>query len=329
MKSRLVVVSLALLLTMQGAAFAVTVRDVVFSTGNAGRVVFSHGDHINRKGLSKNCNACHDALFDLKKKKHYSMADMNNGRSCGACHDGKRSFPLKECTRCHQIKEITYRVKVTGPTGFSHAKHLQTSADCRICHPSLFAAGPNKRFSMADMKKGKSCGACHNSKKAFGLDACVNCHPVKEITFRIKETGPTHFSHKRHLSVAECGACHPGLYAADRKNRPVGMAAMEKGKSCGACHDSKQAFSVKECTKCHPTGELLFEDKSAGNVVFSHKNHTGLYRCGDCHTELYQTARSTSRVSMQEMEKGKSCGKCHEGSIAFGVKDTCESCHKI
>jgi c(7)-type cytochrome triheme protein len=30
------------------------------------------------------------------------------------------------------------------------------------------------------------------------------------------------------------------------------MKQMEKGKSCGACHDGKKAFSVKgECAKCH------------------------------------------------------------------------------
>jgi c(7)-type cytochrome triheme protein len=279
--------------------------------------------------MSHNCRACHDALFDLKKKKHYSMAAMEAGKSCGACHNGKKSFPLGECTRCHQTKEILYKVKATGPTGFSHKSHLEKSADCFTCHPSIFAAGPNKHYTMKDMEKGKSCGACHNGKKAFGLATCVSCHPVKEITYKVKETGPTHFSHKAHLEVAECGKCHPKLYAPNQMNRRVGMAAMDKGKSCGACHNSKQAFSVKECSKCHPVRELLFVDKDAGNITFSHKFHTGLYSCGDCHTALYETGRSKVRVSMQEMEKGKSCGSCHEGKTAFSIKEKCEACHKM
>ena len=30
------------------------------------------------------------------------------------------------------------------------------------------------------------------------------------------------------------------------------MKEMQKGKSCGACHNGKTAFSVKgDCTKCH------------------------------------------------------------------------------
>jgi c(7)-type cytochrome triheme protein len=182
---------------------------------------------------------------------------------------------------------------------------------------------------MAAMEKGKSCGACHNGKKTFGVEACVTCHPVREITWQIKATGPTHFSHTTHLQAIKCGACHPKLYAANSKNRRTGMAAMEKGASCGACHNAKQAFSIKECSQCHPVRELMFEEKEAGNAVFSHKFHTGLYTCSDCHPSLYPTTRSTVKVSMQEMEKGKSCGSCHEGKTAFSVKEKCEACHKM
>jgi c(7)-type cytochrome triheme protein len=329
MKFRLIFSILALFLIFQSAAFAVTIRDAVYHTKNAGKVVFSHADHIHKKGLTNDCRACHDAIFDLKKKKHYSMADMGKGKSCGACHDGKKAFSPGDCVRCHQTKEIIYNVKATGPTGFSHKSHLAKSANCSVCHPSVFAAGPNKLFTMADMEKGKSCGACHNGKKTFGLDSCVTCHPVNEITFEVKETGPTHFSHTTHLEVAGCGKCHPKLFSPNQKNRPVGMAAMEKGKSCGACHNSKLAFSVKECSKCHPVRNLMFEEKSAGNVIFSHKFHTGLYTCVDCHASLYKTTRSKVKVSMQEMEKGKSCGNCHDEKTAFSVKEKCESCHKM
>lgn len=254
MKFCLVFAIPAVFLLLQSAAFAVNVRDVVFTTGNAGKVVFSHREHMKKEGMRKNCRACHDAIYDLKKKKHYSMADM---------------------------------------------------------------------------KRGRSCGACHNGKSAFDVDKCATCHVVKEVTYKVKETGPTLFSHKTHLKVAECPACHPKLYAPNQTNRRVGMAAMAKGRSCGACHDSKQAFSVIECTKCHPTGELLFEEKSAGNVVFSHKYHTQLFTCADCHATDYKTTRSKVRVSMQEMENGKSCGSCHNGKSAFSVKEKCDACHKM
>jgi c(7)-type cytochrome triheme protein len=329
MKYRLCILISASLLLLHSLGFAVNVRDVVYLPQNTGKVVFSHMDHINKKGLSKNCRACHDALFDLKKKKHFSMADMKKGRSCGACHNGEKSFSLAECATCHQTKDIIFNVKSTGPTRFSHRSHSATSADCGTCHSALIATRSSKRFTMADMANGKSCGACHNGKTAFGVGTCATCHPAKEITYQIKETGPTHFSHKIHLAAAQCGQCHPKLYFPHQKNRRVGMAAMEKGKSCGACHNGKHAFSVKDCSKCHPVRELVFVDKDAGNVTFSHTSHSSLYGCGDCHTSIYETTHSKPKVTMQEMEKGKSCGSCHDGKSAFSVKEKCESCHKM
>ena len=112
-------------------------------------------------------------------------------------------------------------------------------------------------------------------------------------------------------------------------NPQVSMAAMEKGKSCGACHNGKKAFAVAECTKCHPTREIMFSEKSAGNIPFSHKSHTGLYKCGECHPQIFKTSRSKTVVSMKQMEAGKSCGSCHDGKTAFSVKENCAAYHKI
>jgi c(7)-type cytochrome triheme protein len=30
------------------------------------------------------------------------MADMYQGKSCGACHDGKKAFPSMACAQCHK-----------------------------------------------------------------------------------------------------------------------------------------------------------------------------------------------------------------------------------
>jgi c(7)-type cytochrome triheme protein len=49
---------------------------------------------------------------------------------------------------------------------------------CGECHPGLFKAqsGAN-RATMKDMEYGKSCGACHDGVKAFGVAAdCKPCH---------------------------------------------------------------------------------------------------------------------------------------------------------
>jgi c(7)-type cytochrome triheme protein len=184
-------------------------------------------------------------------------------------------------------------------------------------------------YTMAQMGKGLSCGQCHNGKQAFSLAKCTACHRVKDVVFKVKETGPVSFKHSVHLAKSpQCSSCHNALYKTGPNPR-VSMSSMEKGKSCGACHNGKKAFALSSCTKCHPVRELTFVDKDAGNVTFSHTSHLGMYKCGECHTKVFATARSKVRVSMKEMEEGKSCGACHDGKAGFTVKENCATCHKM
>ncbi len=72
--------------------------------GNTGTVIFDGTVHA-KKGI--HCDACHVAgLFQTKKNADkMTMADMNRGRFCGACHNGKKAFSTsdqKSCRRCHQ-----------------------------------------------------------------------------------------------------------------------------------------------------------------------------------------------------------------------------------
>jgi len=232
---------------------ALDIKDKTFVTENAGKVVFSHTLHLKKKTAKSpniSCKACHNSA--MEKGTHYTMADMEKGKSCGQCHNGKSAFALAECSACHKVKDITFKVKETGPVLFKHSLHLQGNSDCSACHNSLFKTGANPRASMADMEKGKSCGACHNGKKAFALAECSKCHPTKEITFIEKDAGSINFSHKNHTGLYKCGECHPLLYKTSRSKTKVSMKQMEAGKSCGSCHDGKTAFSVREnCATCH------------------------------------------------------------------------------
>jgi len=317
-------------LSISAVAQATDLRDVTYNTQNAGRVVFSHNSHIKSKEADHDCKVCHDSIFSMKKKSHYTMADMEKGKSCGACHEGSKAFALKECSRCHQVKEISYAVKSTGTTLFSHAKHLESTPDCAACHPRLFNAGKNKRFTMAEMDKGRSCGACHNGKQAFSVSKCAACHPVKDKKYEVAGAGAVMFEHAVHMGHNKCDKCHNALYSHNAKSRlKVSMKAMEKGKSCGACHNGKKAFSVSKCAACHPIKDKKYEVAGAGAVMFEHAVHTGHYKCNECHNALYRhKAYGKVKVSMKAMEKGKSCGACHNGKIAFSVKENCATCHK-
>lgn len=318
-----IIVLAALAASVTGAA-ALELKEVTYNTPGAGKVVFSHKQHLNAKPGRVSCKTCHSNVKQVSSVR-YSMADMEKGKSCGKCHDGKVAFSISQCTGCHKVKEITYQVKQTGAVHFSHARHLK-GMQCDACHPKLFATGPNRTFTMAEMEKGKSCGACHDGTKAFAIQDCGGCHPTKEIVFNVKQTGPTHFSHKKHMEQYQCSACHAKLYPLGPK-KPVSMAAMQKGKSCGACHNGREAFAVAKCGKCHPVKEVNFKLAGIGNVKFSHTAHLAKYKCNACHTRTFPLKTGNRPVTMAEMRKAKSCGACHDGSTAFTVRGNCDSCH--
>lgn len=77
-----------------------------------------------------------------------------------------------------------------------------------------------------------------------------------DIIFKPQKAKEVIFSHDFHFKDAglTCQKCHPSLYVTRQKDKPVTMAAMTQGKSCGSCHNGKEAFSVSakdQCLKCH------------------------------------------------------------------------------
>jgi c(7)-type cytochrome triheme protein len=74
-------------------------------------------------------------------------------------------------------------------------------------------------------------------------------------------------------------------------------------------------------------GDIVFK-VGFGNVTFSHDGHVGMgLLCKSCHPEPFLTKDKHKKVTMAEMNKGKSCGKCHNGKDAFTTKGNCKTCH--
>lgn len=75
--------------------------------------------------------------------------------------------------------------KALGPVTFDGTSHAGKGLKCTDCHTKLFAmkAGttPKADLTMAAMRQGKTCGACHDGKKAFGVAGdCMKCHAKKK-----------------------------------------------------------------------------------------------------------------------------------------------------
>lgn len=78
--------------------------DLTFKSENAKPVFFSHEKHVQAKNLK--CSACHYHVFQMVKDSYkMDMNKINKGQFCGICHNGERSFDVKDkarCTTCHK-----------------------------------------------------------------------------------------------------------------------------------------------------------------------------------------------------------------------------------
>jgi len=106
MKRIVVLIICLFCLLVPAAAFAEKVGggDITFTPKNASPVVFSHEKHVSDKGLK--CTGCHYAIFQMQQGSYkMDMSKLNKGDFCGKCHNGQKSFDLKDqknCNRCHK-----------------------------------------------------------------------------------------------------------------------------------------------------------------------------------------------------------------------------------
>ena len=104
MRKTLFIVLLACPFLLHGLARAVpSSKEVTWETSE-GPVVFSGKSHF-KAGLR--CKDCHDGIFQKKRGQAMTMKEMDEGKYCGACHNGKKAFSTadkKNCGRCHRAK---------------------------------------------------------------------------------------------------------------------------------------------------------------------------------------------------------------------------------
>ena len=167
------------------------------------------------------------------------------------------------------------------------------------------------------------------------------------------------FSHESHVDYESyrCTGCHPRLFHMLNTTRRASHREMDKGGSCGACHDGKHAFDVRateSCSSCHagrrasPAGTadssggheapgfkgpkpFAFKrgSDSPGLVTFRHAPHLGKsMTCRSCHPRPFQM-KGTAALPNGAMHEPSACGMCHDGKQSFSVEDDakCSRCH--
>jgi len=70
---------------------------------------------------------------------------------------------------------------------------------------------------------------------------------------KVAGIGAVDFTHGKHAKRVKCSACHPKLFKKKIGASGINMKGNMEGKFCGStnCHNSKKAFPLYECNKCH------------------------------------------------------------------------------
>ncbi len=78
--------------------------DLTFRPKGADPVAFSHEVHVKSKGLK--CTGCHYQVFQMTQGSYkMDMSKLTKGSFCGKCHNGEKSFDVKDaknCVKCHK-----------------------------------------------------------------------------------------------------------------------------------------------------------------------------------------------------------------------------------
>ncbi len=102
-KAVVLMISICIVTVFSGSAFGVPSGKTLEWPTAAGKVIFDGKVHAD-KGLK--CGDCHTKLFKMKKgAEEMTMAEINKGKFCGACHNGEKAFKTDDaanCNRCHK-----------------------------------------------------------------------------------------------------------------------------------------------------------------------------------------------------------------------------------
>jgi c(7)-type cytochrome triheme protein len=234
------------------------------------------------------------------------------------------------------IEQIDKKESEEAPVNVISADEAIGGLPCFKCHSyQKFSSAPQKGiFShQLHMNNGYHCNQCHDvmghKHLIINKDVCKSCHSIKEITFN-RTALPSVFNHDLHTLKYNCKKCHPSVFLMSRGSARITMKDINNGAYCGVCHNGKESFPSSECTRCHKMEsfkkELKYRVEGIGNVTFSHEFHTAAFSCDNCHPKIFGMKKTEGMMTMDDMNKGKFCGTCHNGNMASSVTD-CGKCH--
>ncbi|HEY6871969.1 MAG TPA: c(7)-type cytochrome triheme domain-containing protein [Geobacteraceae bacterium] len=199
-------------------------------------VVFPHWAHRARY----TCRVCHYELQISQRRNDTGISRAANlaGHYCGACHNGKTAFSVKDeqprqCERCHM-------------------KSLQgLDARFRAFAANLPAAELGNGIDWARaLDEGDIQPQNTLSRDYAPLPLPENLQKPLKLETTSPRSDVT-FSHEEHYAELDCSSCHPEIFNIKKKGTEA--FSMDKnifGRFCGTCH-MRVAFPMNDCHRCH------------------------------------------------------------------------------
>ena len=305
--------------------FEAKLRDAIAEVQRVYRQNFFPQMRVNWQAYPENighkefpgCFRCHEG-------KHVSKDGRVIRNDCAACHDFLERRKGGAFVRAEATAAFAHPWKLGGKhaevlCGTCHTGGPMKPATCRGCHGIADSGAP-----MAAMQ----CKECHlKEQQVKPLASCATCHPAVAGLHK-----------KQPHKDAGCVACHaPHAWSIEGRDRCLtchgDRAQHNPGPPCAQCHDFRPATTAGKAAAPSGPPTIVFpaDANSPGKVTFAHAKHLAKgAKCADCHPKLFAMKKGGTKLAMDSMGEGKTCGACHDGKKAFGVMDgeKCLTCHK-
>jgi len=262
---------------------------------------------------------------------------------CEFCHPQKKTGPLSEvhtwrnnihaardvkCLDCHgspgfigymkakiaglrdiygfvvYSREDMLEILTRGATDPFYAAKLVPNEICLFCHSDSYNQKIRKERVMSVGVKFRKLDGVKNPefRKSVGLKDILS-EPI---------TGDIEPNHKKHIDAGvACVECHLGVAHGGEYKNKVNL------ERCNECHEKRQAAINMSDIR------IGGADKA---VTFSHKSHTAMFKCTECHAKLFLMRKGVTKITFADHQKSKLCYSCHNDKIA---SYECSRCHAV
>lgn len=245
-------------------------------------VMAAHKEEMAKKGLAPviyphwihraffRCKVCHEDIFIMKRNgNNISQANIQEGKQCGACHNGAISFNAgaeENCARCHIFGKPESK-PLLDLSYYNHNKFKEIASRVGAeWKPENLTGGklPVDKLGFINWIE-------LDKMKAFNprtnLGESLDTEGIRETSILFQTPNAflkdVLFSHKIHSTWVKCSLCHPNIFKPELGANKVTMIEMKDGKSCGRCH-GRVSFTYADCLRCHsqtkeksPEGALI------------------------------------------------------------------------